>query len=93
VSGTPRNAWLYTRGADSVRLVREERSNGCSLFVYGPGSEAVTHAFANVAQCITGQAAIEQNLFAEGYQFTRPESDRRTPGMWLGPDHRRLAGG
>jgi hypothetical protein len=84
---------LFTRGSDSVRLVREERPNGCFLFVHGPTTAAVTHSFANVAECIKRQAEIEQSLLAEGYQLARPESDRRSElGTWRGPDHRRAAG-
>jgi hypothetical protein len=90
MAGFPREAWLLTRGGESVRLVREERSTGCYLSVHGPASQAVTYAFANVTECITGQAAIEQQLLAEGYQFALPVSDRRVePGTWSGLDHRR----
>jgi hypothetical protein len=66
MSGSPPYSWLFTRGSDSVRLVREESSNGCLLSVYGPATDAVTHTFANVAECITRQAEVEQRLLAQG---------------------------
>jgi hypothetical protein len=86
-----RNAgWLFTRGSQSIRLVREENSNGCHLFIYGPGTEVVTHEFANVAECMKRQAEIEQNLLGSGYQLEQSSSDRRGEhGTWRGPDHRR----
>lgn len=85
-------AWLFTRGSDSVRLVREEKSGGCVLVVYGPAAEIVTHAFTSVAECMKRQAEIEQRLLAEGYQFVQPASDRRSePDKERVPDHRRAA--
>src|SRR5688572_22462077 len=31
-------AWLYTRGHDSIRLVRSDQPHGaCRLFLFGPG--------------------------------------------------------
>lgn len=84
----PRETWLFTRGSDSVRLVREERPQGCLLFVYGPGTKTITHGFANVADCMKRQAEIEQNLLGEGYRFAGTVSDRRSsPGQRSGADH------
>lgn len=92
MSTIQRDAWLFTRGSDSVRLVREEDSKGCRLLLYGPGIEVVTHVFSDVTECMKRQAEIEQNLLAEGYQFARPSSDRRRgPRTERVPDHRRAA--
>jgi len=92
VSNIQRDAWLFTRGSDSVRLVREEDSKGCRLLLYGPGTEVVPHAFADVTECMKRQAEIEQNLLAEGYQFAQPASDRRsTSRTERGPDYRQAA--
>ena len=85
----PRETWLFTRGADSVRLVREERPHGCLLFVYGPGTKTTTYGFANVPDCMKRQAEIEQKLLGEGYQFAGSASERRSsPGQSSGADHR-----
>jgi hypothetical protein len=92
-STRPRDRWLFTRGSDSVLLVREERLHDCVLFVYGPTSDAVTHVFPHVTECIKRQAEIEQNLLGAGYQLAGPGSDRRgEAGTWRGPDQRRAAG-
>src|SRR5258705_13750686 len=82
--------WLFTRGSQSVRLVREENSKGCRLFLYGPRTEVATHEFTDVTECMKRQAEIEQNLLAEGYQVAQSPSDRRSDHRtWHGLDHRR----
>ena len=84
--------WLFTRGSHSIRLVREENSHGCRLLIYGPGTEVVIHEFANVTECMKGQAEIEQTLLGSGYQLAQSSSDRRSEHeSWLGPDDRRAA--
>jgi hypothetical protein len=70
--------WLFTRGSQSVRLVREENSKGCRLFLYGPGTEVVTHEFTDVTACMKRQAEIERSLMAEGYQVAQSPCDRRS---------------
>jgi hypothetical protein len=90
MTGIPASAWLYTRGLQSVRLVREENSKGCRLFRYGPGTEVATHEFADLTGCMKRQSEIEQSLLAEGYQFEQSLSDRRSEhGTWRRLDHRR----
>jgi hypothetical protein len=92
-------SWLYTRGAQSVRLVREEHLNGCHLVVHGPGPEIVTHEFFNLAECMPRQADIEATLQATGFQLDTTSSDRRrrrqpwhgVDRLWHGADHRRAA--
>ena len=92
MKGIPGSDWLYTRGPQSVRLVREETSNGCRLFLYGPGTDVVMHEFANVAECMKRQAEIEQGLLAAGYQLTQLSSGRRNEhGSWQGSEQRRSA--
>jgi len=86
------SGWLYTRGAESVRLVREESVKGCRLLLYGPGTEVVTHEFADVTECMSRQAVIEMRLLATGYQLAQASSDRRREHpMWHGADQRRAA--
>lgn len=90
--GSLESRWLYTRGAQSVLLVREEHSNGCRLVVHGPGTDIAIHAFLNIAGCMKHQAEIEMNLQASGYQLTTTSSDRRRARRTgRGPDHRRAA--
>lgn len=86
------SGWLYTRGQQSVRFVREETAHRCRLSLYGPETESVTHDFENVAACMNRQAEIEQGLLAAGYQLAQSASDRRHEhGSWQGSDHRRPA--
>ena len=92
MTGIPEGGWLFTRGSESIRLVREENSKGCRLSLYGPGTEVATHEFADLTECMKRQAEIEQSLLAAGYQLAQPSSDRRSEdGTWRGPDHRRVA--
>jgi hypothetical protein len=78
MTGIPLSGWLFTRGPQSVRLVREETSNGCRLFLYRPGPDVVTYEFANVAECMKRQAELEQGLLVAGYQLAQLSSDRRS---------------
>ena len=92
MTGIPNADWLFTRGSHSIRLVREENSNGCRLSIYGPGTEVVIHEFANVTECMKPQAEIEQSLLVSGYQLSQSSSDRRSDHeTWRGPDDRRVA--
>jgi len=89
MTGIQPECCLFTRGPQSVRLVREENSKGCRLFLHGPGTRIVTHAFADVTECMKRQAEIEQTFLGEGYQLARLSSDRRVEhGTWCGPDRR-----
>ena len=78
VTGIPPDCWLFTRGRQSVRLVREEDSKRCKLFLYGPDAEVVTYEFADVTECMKRQAEIERTLLAEGYQLAQPWPERRS---------------
>lgn len=90
--GIPESRWLFTRGTESVRLVRDEKPNSCRLSLYGPGADVVTYEFADVTECMKRQAEIEQSLLTAGYQLAQSSSDRRSDhGIWQGPDHRRAA--
>jgi hypothetical protein len=86
------SGWLYTRGTQSVRLVREENSKGCVLSVHGPGTDVVTYEFADVTECMKRQAEIERSLLTAGYRLAESSSDRRSDREgWNGPGHRQAA--
>lgn len=91
MSERPEMAWLYTRGPQSVRLVREENVNGCRLCVYGPETAVVSYSFADVTECMKRrQSEIEFDLLAAGYQLAQLSSERRSQhGKWRGPERRR----
>ena len=82
-------AWLYTRGSESIRLVRKEDATACRLFLFGPGRERVSHEFADLTQCMHRQAEIERNLLAAGYQLSQPQATERRGknSTWSGADH------
>ena len=90
--GKPETAWLFTRGQQSVRLVRDDDSKDCHLFLFGPGTEIQTYSFPNVTECMKRQAEIELNLLAAGYQLEQSSSDRRREHRARhGQDHRRAS--
>jgi len=92
MTGKSEAAWLFTRGQQSVRLVRDDDSKDCHLFLFGPGPEIVTYSFADVTECMKRQAAIELNLLAAGYQLEQSSSDRRSDKRARhGQDHRRAS--
>ena len=70
----PEAGWLFTRGSESVRFVREENSTGCRLFLHGPGTDMVIHEFADLTECMKQQAEIEQHLLAAGYHLAQPSA-------------------
>jgi hypothetical protein len=83
VTTSSEGAWLFTRGRQSVRILRREHPNGrADLIVCGPGTDEQTHTFASMPECMQRQAEIEGTLMAEGFmlQLTperRREADRR----------------
>ena len=90
MTGIPESRWLFMRGAQSVRLVREQDSTRWRLSVFGPGTEVAVREFDNLAECMKRQAEVEQSLLAEGYQVA--PSDRRSDhGTLHGSDQRRTA--
>ena len=77
-------SWLFTRGAQSVRLARREQPGGpTELVVHGPGDERQVHGFASVADCMQRQSEIERRLMAEGFTL------RHAPERRGGADRRR----
>lgn len=93
--GLVHTAWLFTRGSQSVRIVRVGRQNGSQrLLVNGPGSEASVHDSDDSIDCVRYQADIERRLVVQGFQLAsfvsadrRGGRDRR--GTLRGPDRRR----
>jgi hypothetical protein len=72
-------AWLFIRGAESVRIVRAaDRSGDIHLLVQGPGSASDTRTFDDVIACMNYQADLERRLVAQGFVLERFTSDRRS---------------
>jgi hypothetical protein len=72
-------AWLFTRGTDSVRIVRAAGRRGAiHLLVHGPSDAADTREFEDVVACMNYQADLERRLVDEGFALERLTSDRRS---------------
>jgi hypothetical protein len=72
VEATAEEAWLYTRGAYSIRVSRLRCPDGrLQLSTYGPGNEMARFGFAEVTECMRHQAEIERLLVALGYRLAR----------------------
>jgi hypothetical protein len=80
--GLVQTAWLFTRGAQSVRIVRITRPDGAQqLLVSGPGSESSVHEAEDPIFCVRYQADLERRLVAEGYQLASFLSAERRSGI------------
>lgn len=76
--GTVETAWLFTRGLESVRIVRAATRGGMfHLLIQGPGEATDSREFTDVVACMSYQADLERRLVSEGYSLER-FSDRRT---------------
>jgi hypothetical protein len=72
-------AWLFTRGPESVRIVRAVTPGGeLRLIVNGPGDSTEVHVFDDVVACVTYQSELERRLVAQGYSLERFTSERRS---------------
>ena len=85
------SARLFTRGTQSVRLVRESDVNGpVRLLVFGPATAGTKYEFHDVAECEMQEAVIERQLLGEGYELNPAAWERRRGHEeWSGPDRRR----
>jgi hypothetical protein len=84
-------AWLFLRGEQSIRLVRE--ASGFVLRIEGPGYERQVHAFKDEAEVSEFQQEYENGLLSDGWvlgasQERRAGGDRRSENRG-GPDRRR----
>jgi hypothetical protein len=71
-------AWLFTNGAQSVRIVRAATLDGdVHLHIQGPGPTRESHTFHDVIDCMQFQADYERRLVARGFALERFTSDRR----------------
>jgi hypothetical protein len=72
-------AWLFTKGAQSVRIIRAATLTGeVHLHIHGPGPSQESHTFRDVIDCMQYQADYERRLVAKGFALERFTSDRRS---------------
>lgn len=94
--GLVTTAWLFTRGSQSVRIIRVALpKSSVRLLVHGPGTSSSTYEVYDDIEGVRFQSHIERGLVAEGYQLARYTSaERRTGsdrrGAARGHDRRRM---
>jgi hypothetical protein len=93
--GLVQTAWLFTRGTQSIRIVRVARTDGpVRLLINGPGAAESTYDAEDAIDAVRYQLHLERGLVAEGYQLASFRSaDRRSGhdrrGASRGADRRR----
>ena len=71
-------AWLFTKGSQSVRIIRAATLKGeIHLHIHGPGPARESHTFRDVIDCMQYQADYERRIVAKGFALERFTSDRR----------------
>jgi hypothetical protein len=71
-------AWLFTNGAQSIRIIRAATLTGeIHLHIHGPGPTRESHTFHDVMDCMQFQAEYERRVVAKGFALERFTSDRR----------------
>jgi hypothetical protein len=79
--GSAETASLFTRGPQSVRLVRLGRPEGpVRLMVLGPGTSSSIYESPDAIDCVNYQSQIESALVGEGYQLASFASAERRAG-------------
>jgi hypothetical protein len=72
-------AWLFIKGAQSIRIVRAATLDGdVHLHIHGPGTTRESHTFHDVIDCMQYQADYERRIVAQGFVLERFTSDRRS---------------
>ena len=86
-SSSDTRAWLFVRGAESVRIVID----GTSVGIYGPGSRFSHSRFGEAIDATLHQASVEQSLVLDGWTLEQFTTDRRTTEADIVDEERRRA--
>ena len=79
--GLVQTAWLFTRGTQSIRIVRITGPDGAQqLLISGPGAEWAVHDAEDPIFCVRYQADLERRLVSDGYQLASFLSAERRSG-------------
>lgn len=73
MTATSTRAWLYVRGAESVRIVID----GTAVAVYGPGGRVNHSRLGDEMDATLHQAAVEQSLVHDGWTLEQLTTERR----------------
>lgn len=78
--GLVQTAWLFTRGSQSIRILRVARPYGpVRLLITGPGAASSTYDADDAIDAVRYQLHLERGLVAEGYQLESfASADRRS---------------
>ena len=93
-AGAVREAWLFTCGSKSVRIVRASAKSRMFLHVYGPDTHVNIQEFDDVLGCMRYQSDLERRLVSDGFSLDRfiaerpSGSDRRGASRGPGTDRR-----
>ena len=69
--GIVESAWLFRRGAQSVRIVRVgHRDSRLTLLVLGPDGSRISHQFDDALSCAMQQCEIERQLASRDFCLT-----------------------
>jgi hypothetical protein len=80
--GLVETAWLFTRGPQSVRIIRVTRPSGVvRLLIQGPGPISSTHEIDDTIEAVRYPSQLERSLVAEGYQLALFRSAERRSGL------------
>jgi hypothetical protein len=75
-------AWLFVRGAESVRITRLPLPDGSyQLLVEGPREAEETLRFSDLLECVEKQMELEHTLLVRGFHLERLTADRRRMNM------------
>ena len=79
-----RSAWLYTRGADSVRIEVRDEGTRFLVVVKGPGERGSHRVLTDFAAALQHQQTLQAELLAhafvlEGYEEWNPPRRNRRP--------------
>jgi hypothetical protein len=79
--GSVHTAWLFTRGSESVRIIRVGTATGGQfLLVNGPGTETSVHYSDDTMECVRHQSELERRLVGKGFRLERFSTGNRRTG-------------
>jgi hypothetical protein len=71
-------AWLFTRGSESVRIVRTATRGGTvHLHIHGPGSATESHTYPDAIECMQQQSELRFTTDRREHPADRRAATRR----------------
>lgn len=87
-------AWLFVRGAESVRITRGPLPGAnYELLIEGPNDTEQRLKFSDLVACVEKQMEVEYTLLVRGFHLEQLTSDRRRKSFTpFAADRRRVRG-